>query len=72
MPEYIAVNIDALEIGKSVKVGDLALEKLTLLDSVNNSIVSCVVTRAAKSAGSIEDSGEEDGEGEESEESTEE
>jgi hypothetical protein len=34
-----------------VKVGEISVDKLTLLDSPNNSIVSCIVTRAAKSAG---------------------
>lgn len=50
LPEFIEVNIDALEIGKSVKVGEISVDNLTLLDSENNSIVSCIVTRAAKSA----------------------
>ncbi|MDC0580410.1 50S ribosomal protein L25, partial [Bacteroidia bacterium] len=49
-PEYIEVNISELEIGKSVKVKDISLDNLTLLDSENNSIVSCIVTRAARSA----------------------
>ena len=63
LPEFIEVNIDELEIGKSVKVGDISVNKLNLLDSDNNSIVSCIVTRAAKSAACDED---EDTEGEES------
>ena len=50
LPEFIEVNIDELEIGKSVKVKDIQVNKLQLLDSENNSIVSCVVTRAARSA----------------------
>ena len=61
LPEFIEVNIDTLEIGKSVKVGEISVDKLTLLDSANNSIVSCIVTRAAKSAGtaSVEEEEEE-------------
>jgi large subunit ribosomal protein L25 len=51
LPEFIEVSLDTLEIGKSVKVGEISVDKLTLLDSPNNSIVSCIVTRAAKSAG---------------------
>lgn len=50
LPEYIEVNIDKLQIGKSVKVGEINVENLTLLDSPNNSIVSVIVTRAARSA----------------------
>lgn len=68
LPEFIEVGIDDLEIGKSVKVKDISAEKLDLLDADNNSIVSCVVTRAAKSAmGSAGDS-----EGEDTEEGAEE
>ena len=61
LPEFIEVDISELEIGKSVKVGEISSDNLTLLDSANNSIVSCIVTRAAKSAGM---DGEEDAEGE--------
>jgi large subunit ribosomal protein L25 len=60
LPEFIEVSIDELEIGKSVKVGDISVNNMTLLDSENNSIVSCIVTRAAKSAAGEE--GAEDGE----------
>lgn len=70
LPEFIEVNIDELEIGKSVKVKDIQVENLQLLDSENNSIVSCVVTRAARSAADGE-SEEEDATPEE-EEATEE
>ena len=74
LPEFIEVNIDELEIGKSVKVKDIQVENLQLLDSENNSIVSCVVTRAARSAADGE-SEEEDAtpeEGEATEEKAEE
>lgn len=67
LPEFIEVNIDELEIGKSVKVKDIQVENLQLLDSENNSIVSCVVTRAARSAADGE-SEEEDATPEEGEE----
>jgi len=50
LPEFIEVDISELEIGKSVKVKDINVDSLQLLDSENNSIVSCVVTRAARSA----------------------
>ncbi|PCJ63169.1 MAG: 50S ribosomal protein L25 [Bacteroidetes bacterium] len=59
LPEFIEVNIDELEIGKSVKVKDISVNNLTLLDSENNSIVSCIVTRAAKSAAGAEGEEEE-------------
>ena len=65
LPEFIEVDINTLEIGKSVKVGDINVDNLELLDSANNSIVSCIVTRAAKSAGLDDEEGEEAAEGEE-------
>ena len=74
LPEFIEVNIDELEIGKSVKVKDIEVDKLQLLDSENNSIVSCVVTRAARSAadGETEEEDANSEEGEATEEKTEE
>ena len=74
LPEFIEVNIDDLEIGKSVKVKDINVDKLDLLDSGSNSIVSCVVTRAAKSAadgGDLEGDDEGDTEGGEEENASE-
>ncbi|MGB0851445.1 MAG: 50S ribosomal protein L25 [Bacteroidia bacterium] len=67
LPEFIEVDINTLEIGKSVKVGDISLDNLDLLDSENNSIVSCIVTRAAKSAAGEEGEAEEGEEGAEGE-----
>ena len=74
LPEFIEVSIDELEIGKSVKVKDIQVDKLQLLDSENNSIVSCVVTRAARSAadGETEEEDATSEEGEATEEKTEE
>ncbi|MFN9518793.1 MAG: hypothetical protein ACK574_03570 [Bacteroidota bacterium] len=44
------VSIEELNIGQSVKVGELKLADMTLLDSPNNPIVSVKTTRAAASA----------------------
>jgi large subunit ribosomal protein L25 len=49
-PDDIEVNIDTIEIGKSVRVRDLSVPKITLTDTPENSVVSVVVTRAAQSA----------------------
>ena len=74
LPEFIEVDINDLEIGKSVKVKDIQVDKLQLLDSENNSIVSCVVTRAARSAadGETEEEDATSEEGEATEEKAEE
>ena len=71
LPEFIEVNIDELEIGKSVKVGEISVDKLQLLDSENNSIVSCIVTRAAKSAADSEGEASEGEEGDDAAEGAE-
>ena len=48
MPEFIEINIGALEIGMSVKVGDVSGENYQLLDNKNNTIVGVTVTRAVE------------------------
>lgn len=51
LPDFIEVNIETLEIGKSIKVGDLeAVAGIALLDSPNNPVVSVNTTRAAQEA----------------------
>lgn len=49
-PEYIDVDINSLELGKSVRVRDINVPNLELLDTGANSIVSCIITRAARAA----------------------
>ena len=55
LPDFIEVNIDALEIGKSIKVGDINANGLNLLDSPNNPVVSVNTTRAAQEAAKAEE-----------------
>lgn len=50
LPDFIEINIEALEIGKSIKVADLPAADYLVLDSPNNPIVSVKTTRAAQSA----------------------
>jgi large subunit ribosomal protein L25 len=47
LPDYIEINIDTLDIGKAIKVADVKVENMILLDSVNNPIVTVKTTRAA-------------------------
>lgn len=51
LPDFIEVDISKLAIGKSIRVRDLKVDKVKLLDTPENSVVSVVVTRAAKSEG---------------------
>ncbi len=47
MPDTIDIAIDSLEIGQGVRVGDIKLEGLTLLNAESVTVVSVQVTRAA-------------------------
>jgi len=50
MPDFIDVNIDALEIGQSAKVRQISIDKLEILDAQENAIVSVKTTRALMQA----------------------
>lgn len=50
LPDYIEANIDHLELGKSVKVGEITVPNIELLDSPNNAILSVEATRATREA----------------------
>ena len=50
MPETIDISIDGMEIGQSIKVGDIANDNYTLLDNKNNTIISINITRAVEEA----------------------
>jgi large subunit ribosomal protein L25 len=46
MPDTIDIAIDSLEIGGSVRVSDIKIDGLTMLDAPNVTVVSVQVTRA--------------------------
>jgi large subunit ribosomal protein L25 len=51
LPDFIEINIDNLEIGKSIKVAEVtAPAGISLLDSPNNPVVSVNTTRAVQEA----------------------
>jgi large subunit ribosomal protein L25 len=54
IPDAIDVNIDKLEIGQNVRVGDIKVNGLELLDTKANSVVSVTATRASISAATEE------------------
>jgi large subunit ribosomal protein L25 len=47
MPEFIELNVEKLEIGKSISAGDIKIDGITLLHPKNISVVSVNTTRAA-------------------------
>lgn len=50
LPDYIDINIEKLDIGGSVAVGDINIEGVTLLNAKNVSVVAVNTTRAAAAA----------------------
>ena len=50
IPDSIKINIDELELGQSVKVGQVQAENLEILNSKSIPVVTIMVTRAARAA----------------------
>jgi len=50
IPDAIVVNVDKMEIGNNIRVSDIKLDGLELLDTKANSIISVTATRASMSA----------------------
>jgi len=50
IPDTISINIDDLDLGQSVKVGQLSIENLEFLNSKSVPVVSIIMTRAARAA----------------------
>lgn len=71
LPDAIEIDITELEIGDSIKVGELQRENLVFLDNKSNLIIGMVSTRVAQSAMLLpedleeEEGAEGEGEGEE-------
>ena len=49
IPEILEVNVDALQLGKVIKVGELSFPNIELISSKNAVICSVKMTRAAQS-----------------------
>lgn len=50
MPQYVEVSLEALEVGKSVSVGDLKFNDFLITNNTDDTIVSVVMSRALKQA----------------------
>lgn len=48
--DYIEVSIEALEVGKSVKVGEISFPNITILNTKEDTIVSVTTSRALRQA----------------------
>jgi large subunit ribosomal protein L25 len=54
MTDNVVINIDNLELGKMIRVSDVKVENLTILDAKSNSIVSVETSRALREAAAAE------------------
>jgi len=50
IPQEIEVSLNALEVGKSVRVGEIKLENARVLNNADDTIVSVVMSRALRQA----------------------
>lgn len=50
IPDVYDIDVTELDLGQSIKVGDLKKDNITFLDSKSNVIVTIAVTRASKAA----------------------
>lgn len=50
LPEYIELNIDKLDIGNSITVGDISIDGVTMLNAKNVTVVGVGATRATAAA----------------------
>lgn len=48
IPQYVEISIEALELGKSVRVGELKFDKFTVTNNPEDTIVSVIVSRVLK------------------------
>jgi large subunit ribosomal protein L25 len=74
LPDTIDIDVTEVALGQSIKVADISIDNVELLDTKSNVIVAVTITRAAKSAagaGGVDEEGEGEG-AEETEAATEE
>ncbi|MNT58101.1 50S ribosomal protein L25/general stress protein Ctc [compost metagenome] len=50
MPQDIEVPMESLEVGKSVRVGQIQLENAKVLNNADDTIVSVIMSRALRQA----------------------
>lgn len=59
LPDFIEVDISNLELGKSIRVKEIVAPNLEMIDTAENSVISCLATRASRSADGLDEEGEE-------------
>lgn len=53
MPDSVDVDVSALELGKSIFVGDLSIPNLSILTPATTAICAVRMTRAARGAQAV-------------------
>jgi large subunit ribosomal protein L25 len=53
LPDNIEIDVTKLAIGQSIKVADLSLKNIEILDKKTNVVVAVTITRAARSAAGV-------------------
>ncbi len=59
IPEHVEVDVTELIIGQSIRVSDIMIDKLQLMDSPHDVVITVAITRAVPEASSTEEEPEE-------------
>lgn len=62
MPENIILNVESLEIGQNIRVSDIHIDNIQILDLQNAIVVDVQVTRASETGTTAEEAGKSEGE----------
>ena len=65
MPDDIKIDISKLDLGKSIKIKDLAIDKIELMDPSNAVVILVKTARGVQATAGEEEEGEAATEGEE-------
>lgn len=55
LPDVININVDDLDIGQSLRVSDIDIDGVTILNNKSIPVVRIAITRAARAAGATEE-----------------
>ncbi len=48
LPDFLELNVEDIDVGQSIKVGDLKYKNITILNNARESVVSVLVSRIAE------------------------
>lgn len=50
LPDFITLNVEELELGQSIRVGDVVAEGVEILNAKSTPVATVIITRAARAA----------------------